>query len=145
MTWIPLLYFFSFLQKLLLFKVDIIILTFCLLHRKSSSFKGILLFPVMCCIGFLSDLQIVLKCCILKSQSMVLSQIRVDWTLLVRKRRPQKRLVKLSGNHITNLALEVFGVLQEMLKQVAAERVEGHSSESWFPDKRREADLFFTF
>lgn len=53
----------------------------------------------------------------LKSDSMVLRQKTVDCTLLVRKRRPQGRPRTHSRNHISDLALEGFGVLSAVLQR----------------------------
>lgn len=73
----------------------------------------------MWCIGFLKqwplDRNEVL--CTLKSDSMVLSKKTVDCTLLVRKRRPQERPRTHSRNHISDLALEGFGVLSAVLQR----------------------------
>lgn len=79
----------------------------------------------MCCIGFLKQWPLDhAEVLYTKSESMVCSQKMVSCTLLVRGTRPHSR------NHISNLALEGFGVLP-----AASERMDRHSSESGFPDK----------
>lgn len=67
----------------------------------------------------------------------------VDCTLLVRERRLQERPRTHSRNHISDLALEGFGVLPVELEQVASERMDRHSSESGFPDKWRKTEQIF--
>lgn len=74
---------------------------------------------------------------------MVLSQKMVNCTLLVRKRRPQETPRTHSRNHIFDVALEYFGVLPAVLEQVASERMDGHLSESGFPDKWRKTEQIF--
>lgn len=74
----------------------------------------------------------------LELESMVLSHKRVDCTLLVTKRRPRERP---STSPILPWKSLVFS--QRSWKCLAAERMDGPSSESGFPDKRKKTELIF--